>query len=360
MSLSIPEEIQQYEKKIYDQRQLIEISRALNSTLDYEYLIQAVLDICLAHVQTLEAALFLTPDMDADQMILVPGAKGFDINDDPEEYTILINSPIIRFFESNPTKSLTLDEVEAKVPEAKTTTIQMMRVLGVELIVPLRAKGKVNGLIILGEKAVGGTYEEGERAFLVDLASLGGIAVENARLYERATVDMMTGLKNNAYFQSRTKEEREKALKRKMPLAIMFTDVDKFKNFNDTHGHQAGDEVLKAVARVLIDSARKSDFAARYGGEEFCIVMPGATEETALQLAETVRKSIESMVVTHEGKEMRVTTSIGVALFDPELDARTNKNLVERADKALYYCKRNGRNQIQLYRKELENSDNHQ
>ena len=359
MSLSIPEEIQQYEKKIYDQRQLIEISRALNSTLDYEYLIQAVLDICLAHVQTLEAALFLTPDMDADVMTLVPGAKGFDLNEDPETYTILVDSPLIRFFEANPTKSLTLVELEDKVPEARTTTIEMLRVLGVELIVPLRAKGKVNGLIVLGEKAVGGNYEDGERSFLVDLASLGGIAVENARLYERATVDMMTGLKNNAYFQSRTKEEREKALKRKTPLAIMFTDVDKFKNFNDTHGHQAGDEVLKSVARILIESARKSDFAARYGGEEFCIVMPGANQEIAMQLAETIRKTIEDMVVIHEDKEMRVTTSIGVALFDPEQDARTNKNLIERADKALYACKRGGRNQVQIYRKELETADNH-
>ncbi|MBE7440557.1 MAG: sensor domain-containing diguanylate cyclase [Spirochaetales bacterium] len=348
----IPDEIQNYEKKIYDQRQLIEISRALNSTLDYEYLIQAVLDICLAQVQTLQAALFLTPDMDADEMRLMHGYKGFDLNQPESSYTILIDSPLVNFFETN-NKSLTVAEFTEKI-NRPDPAFDMLRSIGVELLVPLRAKGKVNGIIALGEKAVGGEYNDSERGFLVDLASLGGIAVENARLYERATVDMMTGLKNNAYFQSRLKEERDKARKRGTPLAVMFTDVDKFKVFNDTYGHQAGDEVLKSVARVLIESARKSDFAARYGGEEFCLVMPGASADVAVGMAEAVRQRIEAMTVIHEGKEMKVTMSIGVATFDPELDARSNKTMVERADKALYACKRNGRNQVQLYRKEME------
>ena len=98
MSMSIPEEIQHYEKKIYDQKQLIEISRALNSTLDYKYLINAILDICLAQVQTLQAALFLTPEMDAEILTMVEGYKGFDLNMPPETYTISIESPIVLFF----------------------------------------------------------------------------------------------------------------------------------------------------------------------------------------------------------------------------------------------------------------------
>ena len=346
MSWSLPDEIQHYEKKIFDLRQLLEISRALNSTLDYEYLIQAVLDMCLAQVQTLSAALFLTPDMDSPVVALVHGYKGFELNYPHETYRIALDSPLIHFFESH-NKSLTRQEMEDALGDDEST--RLLREMGAELIVPLRAKGKVIGIIILGEKVVGGEYPDDERAFLVDLASLSGVAVENARLYERATVDMMTGLKNHAYFQSRFREERERANKRKTPLALLLTDVDKFKNFNDTHGHQAGDEVLKAVAGVLNAAARKADTAARYGGEEFCLILPGADEQEAKERAETIRKNIESMTVMHEGKEMKVTLSVGISLFDPELDLKTNKTMVERSDKALYACKRGGRNQVQVY-----------
>ena len=153
MSMSIPEEIQHYEKKIYDQKQLIEISRALNSTLDYKYLINAILDICLAQVQTLQAALFLTPEMDAEVLTMVEGYKGFDLNMPPETYTISVESPIVLFFE-NHNKSLTLEEFEKNLPG--DSTLVMLRGLGAELIVPLRAKNRVIGLIVLGEKAVGG------------------------------------------------------------------------------------------------------------------------------------------------------------------------------------------------------------
>ncbi|MCR9143289.1 MAG: sensor domain-containing diguanylate cyclase [bacterium] len=350
-SWSLPDEIQHYEKKIFDLRQLLEISRALNSTLDYEYLIQAVLDMCLAQVQTLSAALFLTPDSESQEVVLVHGYKGFELNQPHDTYRVPLDSPLATWFENN-NKSLNMREMEEAVED--DTASMMLRKMGAELIVPLRAKGKLIGIITLGEKLVGGEYPDDERSFLVDLASLSGVAVENARLYERATVDMMTGLKNHAYFQSRFREERERAAKRKTPLALLLTDVDKFKVFNDTHGHQAGDEVLKAVARVLNAAARKSDTAARYGGEEFCMIMPGADQETAMEHAEMIRKNIESMTVMHEGKEMKVTLSVGVSLFDPELDLKTNKTMVERSDKALYACKHGGRNQVQIYSSALE------
>ncbi len=349
-SYSLPDEIQHYEKKIYDLRQLLEISRALNSTLDYEYLIQAVLDMCLAQVQTLRAALFLTPDMDSDQLSLVDGYKGFELTEGADRYRIPVASQLVQFFESH-NKSLTLVELDEKVqgdPAAR-----MIREMGAELVVPLKAKAKVIGLIVLGEKVVGGDYPDDEKSFLVDLASLAGVAVENARLYERATVDMMTGLKNHAYFQSRFREEREKASKRKLPLALLLTDVDKFKNFNDSHGHQAGDEVLKAVARVLLQTARKMDIAARYGGEEFCLVLPGLDAEKALEMGEQVRRQVEAATVQHEGVELKVTLSVGIAIYDEAQDARTNKRMIERADKALYACKRGGRNQVQIYRPDM-------
>jgi diguanylate cyclase (GGDEF)-like protein len=347
--INYPLEILHYEKKIYDQRQLIEISRALNSTLDYKNLINAVIDVCLAQVQTLSAALFLSPDMDADYLELVPDFKGFDLIYPIEYYKIPLESILIEFLKEK-NKAYTISELESEENLKNKREIQIIKELGAHLIIPMKAKGNIIGIIVLGEKIIGEAYTNSEKEFLIDLASLGAIAVDNARLYERATVDMMTGLKNHAYFQSRLKEEREKALKRGTNLYLMLTDVDKFKNFNDTYGHQAGDEVLKAVAKVLQTLAKPPFFAARYGGEEFCLVMPGVnTDEEALEIGEKFRSGVENMTVYHEGIDLKVTASAGIAKFDPTLDSKVNKNLIERADKALYECKKRGRNRVILY-----------
>ncbi|MFN3604112.1 MAG: diguanylate cyclase [Leptonema sp. (in: bacteria)] len=353
MNISFPEEILNYEKKIYDQRQLIEISRALNSTLDYKYLINAILDMCLAHVQTLSAGLFLNTDIDSEEICLIPDYKGFDLFYSIEHYKIPTDSKFVQFFEAN-TKSYTLTELENSIYSDNIATL--LKEMGVHLVVPMKAKGKILGFIILGEKIDGKDYLESEKNFLVDLASLGAIAVDNAKLYERATTDLMTGLKNHAYFQNRLKEEREKSLKRGTSLYLILTDVDKFKNFNDTYGHQAGDEVLKSVAKVLQSFQKGTSFASRYGGEEFCLVITGIKDDSeVLKIAEEYRSKIEQMVVHYEGKELKVTVSAGIAKFNPILDSKTNRNLIERADKALYECKRKGRNRVEFYTESLEN-----
>lgn len=347
MNISFPEEILNYEKKIYDQRQLIEISRALNSTLDYKYLINAVLDMCLAHVQTLSAGLFLNTDLDLEEISLIPDYKGFDLFYSLEHYKIPIDSKFVQYFETN-TKSFTIQELENFL--FGDPQISLLKEMGVHLVVPMKAKGKIIGFIILGEKIDGKEYLESEKNFLVDLASLGAIAVDNAKLYERATTDLMTGLKNHAYFQNRLKEEKEKALKRGTNLYLLLTDVDKFKNFNDTYGHQAGDEVLKSVAKVLQSFQKGTSFAARYGGEEFCLVLTGIKEDAeAIKIAEEYRKQVEEMTVFYEGKPLKVTISVGIAKFDPTIDLRTNKNIIERADRALYECKHMGRNRVTFY-----------
>lgn len=352
MNISFPEEILNYEKKIYDQRQLIEISRALNSTLDYKYLINAILDMCLAHVQTLSAGLFLNTEIDSEEITLISDYKGFDLFYSLENYKIPVDSKFVQFFETN-TKAYTLKELVNFL--FNDNYITLLKQMGVHLVVPMKAKGKILGFIILGEKIDGKEYLESEKNFLVDLASLGAIAVDNAKLYERATTDLMTGLKNHAYFQNRLKEEREKSLKRGTSLYLLLTDVDKFKSFNDTYGHQAGDEVLKSVAKVLQSFAKGTFFAARYGGEEFCLVLTGLKEDNdAIKIAEEYRSKVEEMVVRYEGRDLKVTVSVGIAKFDPNLDARTNKNLIERADKALYECKKRGRNRVLFYSESFE------
>ena len=267
-----------YEKKVFDLKQLLEISRALNSTLDYYYLIQAVLDMCLAQAQTLKAGLFLTPDMDSELLLPVSISKDFELPPQKSKfYQIDSNAEFINFLANEKEHSLSMQKMLELFPG--DPHIKIFQRLGVELIIAMLTRGKILGIIFLGEKITGESYSSEECSFLADLASLSGIAVTNARLYDRATADQMTGLKNHAYFQSVLRQECDKARKRQSSLAILFTDVDHFKNFNDTYGHQAGDNVLKAVAKVLQKCTRKNDMAARYGGEEFCVVMPGTNRE---------------------------------------------------------------------------------
>ena len=178
------------------------------------------------------------------------------------------------------------------------------------------------------------------------------VRVQEKLLHEymqAASMDGLTGLANRQALDRALASALSGFDDRRNPLTVIMFDIDHFKSVNDRFGHQAGDEVLKAVARVLIDSARNTDFAARYGGEEFCLVMPGADPDTAMEKAEEMRAKIEEMVVHSDEAELKVTMSVGISSFDPEVDVRTNKGLINRADKALYVCKRAGRNRVMHY-----------
>lgn len=342
------ENLRTYEKKVFDLKQLLEISRALNSTLDYHYLIQAVLDMCLAQAQTLKAGLFLTLDMDSEILLPASISKDFELPPNKSKfYQIDAKAEFIHFLIEEKEHTLEMKRMLKLFPE--DPHIKIFQRLGVELIIAMLSRGKILGIIFLGEKITGETYTPEECDFLADLASLSGIAVTNARLYDLATMDRMTGLKNHAYFQSALRQECDKAKKRRSPLAILFTDIDHFKKFNDTYGHQEGDNALKSVAKVLKKCTRKNDLAARYGGEEFCVIMPGTDKAGALHIAERLRSSVEAIQIQRNKKNLHITTSVGVALFDAKKDAQKSANLIERADKALYACKKNGRNQVQLY-----------
>jgi diguanylate cyclase (GGDEF)-like protein len=341
--------IEHYEKKIYDQNQLLQISKALNSTLDYQYLIDAILNICLAQLQTLNAAMYLETEVDSSVFQLESSYKGFDFGETELKFRIPMDSPLIHFLAEKP-KATMLSFILAKPELSKDPIVLFFQKLGVEVVVPLNAKGRVNGLLILGEKMNLSEFLEDEKEFMTTLASLAGIAVENARLYELATVDMMTSLKVHHYFQTKLKEEMERCRKKGTKLTLLFTDVDKFKVFNDTYGHQAGDVVLIEVARKLIENAGKHDIAARYGGEEFCLVMPGADEEQGFAKGEKIRKDVESMIVKNPdtGENLKVTLSVGISSF--QITDRNNKDLIERADKALYQAKHGGRNRSIIYK----------
>jgi len=173
------------------------------------------------------------------------------------------------------------------------------------------------------------------------------LAAANARLAQLAVTDGLTGLYNHRHFHERIALEVERSQRSGLPLSLLMIDVDHFKQFNDTFGHPAGDEVLRQLARVLADTRRANDVVARYGGEEFAVILVDTAKFTAAKVAERVRER----VFGHDFAEAapragRIGVSIGVATF-PD-DGGDAEALVRAADAALYAAKRAGRNRVVL------------
>lgn len=163
-----------------------------------------------------------------------------------------------------------------------------------------------------------------------------------AREQLMARTDGLTGLNNRRYFFELAKQEWAVAQRYGLPLALMLFDVDHFKQFNDTVGHQMGDEILRRVARVAADRLRAADVLARYGGEEFIVLLPGSAAQQALVAAESIREAIAAETIEARTGSIVATISIGLADALPEQD--TLEQLIQRADRALYRAKAKGRN----------------
>ncbi|QVL34880.1 GGDEF domain-containing protein [Telmatocola sphagniphila] len=162
----------------------------------------------------------------------------------------------------------------------------------------------------------------------------------NAKLKQLANTDGLTGVRNRSAFNAKLLEEYDRANRYNHPLSVILMDVDHFKIFNDTFGHPAGDEVLKAVGRTLQETARSTDFVARYGGEEFAVLLPDTELSGAMVLAERFRRAIASV----SWDKRAVTVSVGVSTSTKQTPEASK--LVQEADEALYRSKKNGRNRV--------------
>jgi diguanylate cyclase (GGDEF)-like protein len=170
------------------------------------------------------------------------------------------------------------------------------------------------------------------------------LRVLHARLREEAIHDPLTGLYNRRYLEETLRRELARAGRDGHPLSILMGDIDSFKRLNDTYGHQAGDEVLRALGRVLQRHARSSDIPCRYGGEEFVLVLPDMPPEAARERAELLRRDFADVHIASGGAELVATLSIGVS--DYPRHGKTANELIGAADLALYEAKRSGRNRV--------------
>lgn len=177
------------------------------------------------------------------------------------------------------------------------------------------------------------------------------LAGANAQLEELSRIDSLTDLSNRRHFDEALTTEIERMSRSNKFLTLILCDIDYFKKYNDTYGHQAGDDCLRKVAGSLkANFSRASDVVARYGGEEFAVVLPDVDKEAAIKLAERMRINIQNLNIPHKSseKEKIVTLSAGVIALVPDKDT-TMSMLIEKADKALYTAKNKGRNNIQYF-----------
>ena len=209
--------------------------------------------------------------------------------------------------------------------------------------VPLRTKDRILGSIEVINKN-SGSFDSDDMLILTALANQVAVAIENARLYEESIVDGLTGLYQRKYFELRLEEELKRSQKYKHPLNLVMIDIDYFKRVNDEHGHLMGDAVLKEVASVFKKSIRLEDVVARYGGEEFVLIMPHTSVENMRKTGERLRTEIEEMEISG----IRITISVGIGHFDGKEMDFNHRDLINRADRALYLAKKRGRNRVEM------------
>jgi len=330
------------------------ISRKLVSILEYDKILDLIKGIIISNIKASSFVFFLYDNKNNNlkKVLSLENKSKIEIlsfTSLPVKLLMLFAKPVLR---------------EEIVDDQQKELLSFFDELETSLILPIIYKGSLKGIFCLGEKRNGALFSNKDIQLLTILANSSIIAIENARLYELAIRDELTGLYIVRFFNQRIMEEINVALRLGRKITIFMIDIDFFKKINDTYGHQAGDVILREVASVLKKEVRSIDLVARYGGEEFTVILPETANRAGELVAERMRKSIEEYNFYNE---IRVTVSIGIATLNSqtcncnfvetssddvkreELFNLLKKYFVGAADKAMYKAKENGRNRCENY-----------
>ena len=223
-----------------------------------------------------------------------------------------------------------------------------IRDVGSLISVPMAVGNKAMGIIRI-DCAQEDAFTTEDLRFLRTIGDLGGVAIENAQLYQRverlAVRDGLTGLYLNRYLLEQMPIEITRQMRRKKELSFIMMDLDHFKQYNDKFGHVAGDIVLRTLGEMLSKFfSDAGDIVSRYGGEEFAVLLPDCSKKKAVELAEEIRKQVEQTDILLRREKTNITISVGVASFPS--DATAKNEFIHKADSALYQAKEQGRNRV--------------
>lgn len=233
------------------------------------------------------------------------------------------------------------------------------------LVVPILQDETLWGLLVAQQCCCARQWQKFEIDLLKQLATQVAIAIQQANLYQKlrvanqelqrlATSDGLTQVSNRRCFDEHLEREWQRSLREQTPLALILCDIDFFKLYNDTYGHQAGDECLRRVALALQNAVeRPADLVARYGGEEFAVILPNTTVTGAVHIADGLRTVVQTLQIPHNTSSVNpyITLSLGVASMLPQL-MDTPSTIIAEADRALYLAKAEGRNCYKVFRAE--------
>ena len=236
------------------------------------------------------------------------------------------------------------DQIPGLDRDAYVLKHKVKSILCIPIVLGGSADADIIGLLYLENNHTSNTFTV-ERIETLEIICLS--AAGRLELSVRAATDGLTGLYNHDYFQNMLSQEILQSQRQQRKLSLVMIDIDHFKQFNDSWGHQVGDKVLKHVADVIKQTCRKSDIVARYGGEELSVILPETNSELAAIVAERIRNNIEQSIVEYEGHHLSVKVSIGVSYLRDDL--RTAESLIKKADEALYQSKDKGRNMVTVF-----------
>lgn len=340
-------ELDQFQKRLQSERKNLvftDLIRDLSSVLDYRELIQKIVMVLL-EASGAQQIVVLLPNEDNDHLEI----EEFYSNENlkiKNKQDMLKEIPINLIKSVQQTKEiLALDHAE-KTDYIKLDDILVTKHIKSVLVLPICYKNTLKAVCYLENSLSTGIFTSDIVENMKIVASQMAVSMENALLYKIATTDDLTGLYTRKHFDYLFQEELESAKETGDHLGVVFIDIDKFKNINDTYGHMAGDKVLIALSRFLKQNCRVTDIIGRFGGEEIILLLRGTSGFESYNFAERLRKNLEVFTIDLGQESIHITASFGISSY-PE-HGETRVELINKADTALYRSKNDGRNQVTM------------
>jgi len=342
-----------YKENLNHQKILKQFSQVINNVLDLDELTDLILDTVKKAIHPKDV--FLALKHSSDYFTLYNLSEKMQ---GPEKFKYNEHHPIIQWFSSDEIL-LSYGDIE-RLPYFKSlwsSEIKQLRNLQMDVMIPIKFRDDIIGMLIVTEKKGGESYSQNEIDLLYTLMNNAAVVIDNAKIYEQAKqqaiTDGLTGLYNHRYFH----EVISNIVNNKTydVFSIAMIDVDMFKIYNDLYGHSAGDKVLSRISQILQEATDEDNIVARYGGEEFAIVFPNIEGDESLKAIEKLRMAVESSFCSNQMFNEIVTISVGVANYPAH--GREAKTILDSADKAMYKAKQTGRNKALLYSSDLLESN---
>lgn len=327
---------------------LYDVSKAMNFMNDLKKTLLLILDKSRSAVNAQKGSIMLLNK--ESQMLEVKVVRGIDplaekkINDGEMECTKIRLGEGVGGKVAETMQYMVVDDTrkDDRFKKSEASNVQSI------VCLPLVADNECIGVMNISNKISGEKFTEEDVSLLLTLAGQVAVTINNANLYHLAITDGLTQLFINRYFRQKLHDEILRCKRYRHPVSLILTDIDHFKKFNDTYGHQQGDAVLANTAKIYKKTVRDTDIPCRYGGEEFAVILPETDSQGAALAAERLRKEVEAFEYPGlKGEKLKVTISLGVASFPDH--AEDVEGLIEKADIALYACKEGGRNCSRLY-----------